>query len=237
MSIEAIPQDRAAFRTFALKRRLPQVFGMLLIYGACLLLPGGLDFTEGWVALGLYFAAMLTGGLFVAWRNPEVVLERSRMGKNTRGWDKVWAVAYGVTSLGVFVVAGLDHRFGWSALPWWAKAIGAVGLLVSMALTFWAMDSNRFLATTVRIQDERGHQVATGGPYAFVRHPMYAGMLVSLATSPALLDSTVAWIPAGVSMVLVVIRTALEDAMLRQELAGYADYAQRTRFRLLPGVW
>lgn len=231
------PQDRSALRALAFRRRFPQIFLMLAVYALCLLGPGGLGFTEAWVALGLYFAAMLTGGLFVAWRNPEVVLERSRVGKNTRGWDKVWGVAYGVTSLAVFVVAGLDHRFGWSTLPAWAKAIGAVGLVLSMALTFWAMDSNRFLATTVRIQDERGHAVATGGPYALVRHPMYVGMLISLSTAPALLDSTFAWIPAAISIVLVFVRTALEDALLQRELVGYAAYAKATRFRLLPGLW
>jgi protein-S-isoprenylcysteine O-methyltransferase Ste14 len=99
------------------------------------------------------------------------------------------------------------------------------------------MAANRYLETTVRIQEERGHQVVNSGPYRFVRHPMYVGVILQFMALPMVLGSKWAFVPAGVVVLLFVIRTGLEDRTLRNELAGYAQYAESTRYRLLPGVW
>ena len=101
----------------------------------------------------------------------------------------------------------------------------------------WALVSNAFFATTVRIQDERGHTVVSDGPYQYVRHPGYAGWGLSWVVTPLMLGSLWALIPAGLGAIALVVRTALEDRMLKEELDGYQDYAQRVRYRLLPGVW
>jgi protein-S-isoprenylcysteine O-methyltransferase Ste14 len=109
--------------------------------------------------------------------------------------------------------------------------------MAGMLLVSWAMASNKFFSTTVRIQDDRGQTVTSSGPYRLVRHPGYVGFLVSNLATPLLLGSLWALIPAVVLEALVVVRTALEDRTLQAELGGYRDYARRVRYRLLPGVW
>jgi protein-S-isoprenylcysteine O-methyltransferase Ste14 len=115
--------------------------------------------------------------------------------------------------------------------------MGVIGLVLAMAVTYWAMASNPFLSTIVRIQDDRGHYVVTSGPYRYVRHPMYAAIFLMWPGIALELGSWWALIPAAVIVIVFVIRTALEDRMLQAELPGYVEYAQHTRYRLLPGVW
>ena len=109
--------------------------------------------------------------------------------------------------------------------------------VLGMGLFDWAMLSNRFFSGTVRIQEDRGHTVVADGPYRVVRHPGYVGMIVMFVLPPLVLGSLWALIPAGLAALATVIRTALEDKTLQVELPGYAEYAQRTRYRLLPRVW
>jgi protein-S-isoprenylcysteine O-methyltransferase Ste14 len=104
-------------------------------------------------------------------------------------------------------------------------------------LSSWALLENRFFSGVVRIQKDRGHQVVSTGPYGFVRHPGYAGALLAYLVTPVLLDSTWAFIPAVLMAGVVILRTALEDRTLQEELPGYKDYARKTRYRLLPGIW
>jgi len=135
-------------------------------------------------------------------------------------------------------VAGLDAgRFGWSVMPIAVQVAGYIALLFAMAVTYWAMAVNPFLSTIVRIQDDRGQYAVTSGPYRYVRHPMYAMILLMYPGIALLLGSWWALIPAAVIAIVFVIRTALEDQTLQAELPGYAEYAQRTRYRLVPGVW
>lgn len=130
-------------------------------------------------------------------------------------------------------MAGLDFRAGWT--PSLSPAVPIIALVIA-ALVTWAMVANTFFALANRIQSEHGHTVATGGPYRYVRHPGYVGaMLFELAT-PILLGSFWALLPGGLSALLMVVRTALEDRTLQRELAGYVDYLQQVRYRLLPGV-
>ena len=136
------------------------------------------------------------------------------------------------------IVAGLDHRFGWTAvLPTGVHLSGLVMLAAGYALGAWAMAVNRFFSAVVRIQKERGHAVVTRGPYRLVRHPSYAGGLLATIGIPLLLNSWWALIPASVVVALTIARTALEDRTLQNELPGYSEYAQRTRYRLVPGMW
>jgi protein-S-isoprenylcysteine O-methyltransferase Ste14 len=192
-----------------------------------------------WAFLGVFVAGQGLTALFLIPGNPELVADRAQLKAETRDLDRVLAglaVLYG--PLSTWIVAGLDQRFGWSpqiplALQLAALAVAALGSL----LTTWAMASNKFFYGTVRIEKERGHTVATTGPYRFVRHPGYVGgMLFALAT-PLILSSLWAFIPAGLTVCVLLIRTALEDRTLQEELDGYRDYAQRVRYRLLPGMW
>jgi protein-S-isoprenylcysteine O-methyltransferase Ste14 len=218
--------------------RIITVLGMLVAFGVILFtLAGRLDWWEGWAFLAIYLTGILVNGLWSLRHNPDVINERGRGGKNAKGWDKVIGVIYMIFLLGIFSLAGLDARFAWSAVPLWVKVLGGVAFAISLAITFWAMMTNTFLSTFVRIQDERGHTTVTGGPYRFVRHPMYVGILFMSLGMPLLLGSWWAVIPGALNIILFFIRTSLEDKTLQAELPGYIEYTRQVRYRLIPGIW
>jgi protein-S-isoprenylcysteine O-methyltransferase Ste14 len=200
---------------------------------------GRLDWVMGWVFAGLYAAFDIATALVLIPRSPELLIERVRIHQGTKGWDRVLLrVAAGYLPMASWVVSGLDVRFGWSPrIPAGLQIAGLAVTALGFAVVVWAMGSNAFFSVTVRIQEERGHTVATGGPYRYVRHPGYVGAILFQVATPILLGSLWALIPAGLSAPAYVVRTALEDETLREELPGYAGYAQQTRYRLLPGVW
>ena len=218
--------------------RIIQVLGFLLVFGILLFsLAGRLDWWEAWVFIIIYLAGILTNGLWSIRHNPEMINERGRIGKNAKSWDKLIGVFYTIFLVGIFAIAGLDARFAWSGVPLWAKILGGIVFALSLAITFWVMTANTFLSTFVRIQEERGHTTVTGGPYRFVRHPMYAGILLMSWGMPLLLGSWWALIPGLLNVALFFIRTALEDKTLQAELPGYLEYIQQVRYRLIPGIW
>ena len=218
--------------------RIIQVFVSVLLMGLILFLSAGrLDWPAAWIFLGTYVLVILTLGVWAIRKNPEVVNERGKM-QNMKSWDKTLMTIYTVMLFVVFIVAGLDvGRLSWSVMPIALQVVGFVALIFAMAVTYWAMATNPFLATIVRIQDDRGHYVVTSGPYRYVRHPMYAAIFLMWPGIALGLGSWWALIPAAVIVIVFVIRTALEDRMLQAELPGYVEYAQHTRYRLLPGVW
>ncbi len=223
------------------RRRLAEVAVTLLLPIALYFAAAG-RWRDGraWCYFG---AGLLYYGLgvpLVLARHPrfaEIVNARGGHGKGTKGWDKAIAAVGGLLSLALPVTAGLDVRFGWSSLSpaWLAPAI--LLFLLSGMLGHWAMLANPFFEKTVRIQEERGHRVATGGPYRFVRHPGYASFIAMVFALPLGVGSAWALAPAAANAALIVVRTVLEDRTLLGELPGYPEYAQRTRYRLLPGVW
>jgi protein-S-isoprenylcysteine O-methyltransferase Ste14 len=218
--------------------RIITVLGTLLLFAAILFVTAGrLGWTEAWIFLGIYLVGITANGLWSLRHNPDMLNERGRMGANAKSWDKVIGLVYMVLLFAIYILAGLDARFGWSAAPPWVKILGGVAFAFSMVLTFWVMSANTFLSTFVRIQDDRGHTTVTGGPYRYVRHPMYVGILFMSWGMPLLLGSWWALIPGALNIVLFFVRTALEDKTLQAELPGYKDYARKVRYRLLPGVW
>jgi protein-S-isoprenylcysteine O-methyltransferase Ste14 len=167
-----------------------------------------------------------------------LVKERSQIKENAKGWDKAIGLLIGLFGPGMLLVAGFDERWSWSPRLAVAIQIAAfVAVALGDVLFAWAMASNKFFSSVVRIQQDRGHAVQTGGPYHFVRHPGYVGTIIPALATPLALGSLWAFIPAGLLTAVMVVRTALEDKTLRDELAGYKEYARRTRYRLLPGVW
>jgi protein-S-isoprenylcysteine O-methyltransferase Ste14 len=192
-----------------------------------------------WVYLGAYVAVMLIGTALVAKANPAVIEERRQIKQGAKGWDRILTSIFSwVTIPTTMLVAGLDRRLGWTRHTSLAIQIG--GLVVAVlgfCLVMWAMASNTFFSTYVRIQTDRGHKPVSNGPYRYVRHPGYVGIIVSVLATPVVLGSTWAFIPAGFGTCLMVLRTALEDKTLHDELDGYREYARQTRYRLLPGIW
>ena len=135
------------------------------------------------------------------------------------------------------VVAGLDERFDWSSMSEVTLYGGAVLLAVGAVLATWAMVENEYFEQFVRVQTDRAHRVVTTGPYRIVRHPGYVGAILGALATPLMLGTWWAFVPAGAVALLFIIRTILEDRILDKELEGYQAYAQRTRYRLLPGIW
>jgi len=200
---------------------------------------GQLDWWGGWLFVGAYLGGGVVGMLIVSHLNPEVMQARTERHEGTKPWDRVLLRVYALMCLLTTVVAGLDAgRYGWSPpIPLALCIVAIVVLEVSQGLSAWAAAANAHFETTVRIQNDRGQRVCTSGPYRFVRHPGYLGYIITWISAPLIMGSWWALIPAGLSGMLFVVRTALEDRTLREELDGYGEYAQKVRHRLLPGVW
>ena len=138
----------------------------------------------------------------------------------------------------ILIVAGLDQRFKWSdQISLWVQILAFVLMVLGSVLTIWALSVNKYFSGHMRIQKERGHTVATAGPYQFVRHPGYLGAIIFYLAAPLLLGSLWAYISVGVYVIVVLIRTSLEDRTLQEELDGYQAYTQTVRYRLVPGIW
>lgn len=211
----------------------------LLMLAVMLFLPAGrLDWVMGWALVGIMLAWSTATALVVIHRNPGFLAERVGPRKGAKTWDVVILSIIGLVTIVRCVVAGLDQRFGWTRgiSPSLQITMLAVAVL-GYALVVWATAANPFFSQVFRIQEERGHTVATGGPYRYVRHPGYVGTILFELAVPVMLGSWWALIPGGVSALLSVVRTALEDRTLLDELDGYREYAERTRYRLLPGIW
>jgi protein-S-isoprenylcysteine O-methyltransferase Ste14 len=211
----------------------------LAMFAAALFLPAGrFDWTAGWLYMGLLTAFMLANLVYLQRENPEVIRGRARLGAGTKGWDVAWSILFTPLFLAVYVVAGLDAgRHDGAAISGWLWLAGLAVFLPGALLFSWAMGENPFFEKTVRIQSDRGQRVVDTGPYRLVRHPGYLGFFGWILSTPLLLGSRWAFVPALLSIAGVVVRTALEDRTLTAELPGYAEYAKRTRHRLVPGIW
>jgi protein-S-isoprenylcysteine O-methyltransferase Ste14 len=199
---------------------------------------GRVSWKRGWIYVGLYVCTLVIGEIVVSVKSPGILQERAQRHANTKSFDKVILRLIMVTFFLFPVVAGLDAvRFGWSHVGWQAFFAGLPVYLTGWVLVPWTMIVNPHLEPTVRIQEERGHRVVKSGPYGVVRHPMYAGVILQTLAAPLLVGSLWSYLPVGASICLFVVRTALEDRMLRKELPGYAEYATNTRYRLVPGIW
>ena len=202
---------------------------------------GDLRWWQGWVFSALIFASGFGGRIRAERRHPGLMAERTHSleASGVKGWDKVLAPLMALSvSFPLVVVAGLDHRFGWSPMfPIWLNGTGIVMIALGYTFAVWALAENRFFSSMVRIQTDRGHVVCDSGPYRVVRHPGYAGNVVAMAGIVLALASAWTLIPVGLALVVTVIRTALEDRTLQEELLGYREYSSRVRYRLFPGVY
>ena len=220
-------------------KRILQVIFTLLFCTAAFFIPAGtLKWPEAWLFIVFYALAVTAIVIWMKKRSPDLLEERTKRKKDVKSWDKIFMVFYSIFLLILLILPGLDAvRFRWSNIHMIVKIIAFTGYIPGFAIVFWAMRENAFLSNVVRIQKDRGHFVCKTGPYKYVRHPMYAGVILIMLCFPLSLGSLYTLIPTAVIMVLFLIRTALEDKTLKEELPGYKEYSQKVRYRLIPGLW
>ena len=235
--VAATPNPHAT--TQALLRRLLQLLVLVGVQAVILFASAGsLAWPAGWVYVGLYAGLAAVGAIILLPHHRDVVVERSRGTAGGKRWDFWITRLLILTTVAVLGTAGLDERWGWPPdLPMPLRVLAVAVFALGYAVTLWAMMANAYFSQTVRIQAERRHTVVTDGPYAYVRHPGYVGMLTSMVAACVLLGSLWALAAWVLYLAVMVVRTALEDRTLHAELPGYADYARRTRYRLVPLVW
>lgn len=193
-----------------------------------------------WAYGALNVSAFVISRILAARRNPDLIAERAHymQQENIVPWDKWLALILAVITIAAMLVAGLDESLNWSPSYGPLIKVGSlIAILLGYALSAYAFIENRFFSGTVRIQAERGHTVISSGPYRWMRHPGYAGGLLTYLVTPLLLDSYWLYLPIICLVILIILRTYLEDRYLQAELEGYREYARQVRYRLLPGVW
>ena len=209
------------------------VWGGLLFWAA-----GTLSWTRGWVHVGLWIVTLATNLVILLRTNPDVLAARMNRQQTFAKFEKVMLPLFVPAILAIPVLAGLDAvRYQWTLLPLWIAGLGAIFHIAGDVFILWSMIVNPHLEKVVRIQSERDHRVITTEPYAIIRHPMYVGLILVLVGMPLLLGSSWALLPVGVMALLLVIRTAFEDRLLRKELPGYEAYTHKTPHRLIPCIW
>jgi protein-S-isoprenylcysteine O-methyltransferase Ste14 len=219
---------------------LQMLFFVVVIPFLPLLVSWQWDWWEAWIYALVTILGFIVSRIIAARRNPDLIAERARFmnHEDTAPWDKVYAPLLAIGASVVMIIAGLDMRFNWSpafSLP--LKILALMLLLAGYALGSYALIENRFFSGVVRIQAERGHHVVSAGPYRWVRHPGYAGAVLTYLATPIILDSSWTFLPTVFLIIVLVIRTRLEDRFLQENLDGYRAYASRVRSRLLPGIW
>ena len=218
------------------------MLGVLTVAVSLFASAGRLDWPMGWALVAIYAVWSAAQAAILIPRSPELLAERGDRSKAKESWDINLLAMIGLLTLAKQVVAGLDLRYGWTPglgihVATWVQVAALVIAASGYALGTWAMVVNAFFSLVGRVQTDRGQAVVSTGPYRFVRHPGYVGVILFELATPIMLASIWAAIPGILTAALTVARTAGEDRMLRADLAGYSEYAERTRFRLLPGVW
>jgi protein-S-isoprenylcysteine O-methyltransferase Ste14 len=222
------------------KQQVGQFVGFFVAFALALFLPAGtLAWPAGWIFLGLFFGFFLAINLWLAKHNPGLLQERTRLGaSDQQGWDKVLFPLLLAFPFAWLTFMALDAvRFHWSPVPTWLQVVGALVLLCSFYLLFLTFRENSYLSTVVRVQADRGQTVVSTGPYAHVRHPMYAAIAVFTVGTSLLLGSWYGLLSGLIFLAILARRAVLEERTLREALPGYRAYMTQVRYRLIPHVW
>lgn len=215
---------------------LAVVFSLVFVLAVLFVPAGSLDWVEGWLFVAVLFAYVLLAGGWLKKNSPVLVEKRVSFKAPVKGWDKIIMLFLGIFVVALFAVAGLDAvRFRLTEMPLALKAIGFAGFGFGLYLNFLAMKENAFASRIVELQEKQ--KAVETGPYATIRHPMYAAFILLFASWPLALGSLYAFVPAAISATLLVERTRLEDKTLQKGLAGYKEYAKKVRWKIMPHVW
>jgi protein-S-isoprenylcysteine O-methyltransferase Ste14 len=224
------------------KQMLRGVLKILLVItfasGVLFISAGSISWLSAWVLILLFFGYLVFVLIWGVRSSPELMIERGKIESNVKSWDKLINALYAVFLVLMLVIAGFDsQRYGWTDVSIGLRVLGFAGMIFSGWLMWRAMSENAYASRWARVQEDRGQKVVTTGPYALVRHPMYLGVIVLVFSSPLALGSYWGLVPGALIGLLYVIRTILEDRMLKEELVDYEEYAMRVRYRLIPGIW
>jgi protein-S-isoprenylcysteine O-methyltransferase Ste14 len=234
-----IHQSVPPLKVSIFKPLLPTTAMALLLSAILFLSAGRLDWPLAWVFIPIWLITKWLYIIIIWRRNPDLLVERTQGHKNRKRWDKVVQSIYIVFSFTTFIVIGLDAgRYNWGRdFPSGLVIASYVIYLGLNVLALWASLANPFHSDESRIQSDRGQYVISHGPYRYLRHPTYLAVVLMWIIMPLLLESWWGLIPGVFAMLMMILRTAYEDRMLHQELNGYAEYAQKVRYRLVPGIW
>ncbi|PIQ26950.1 isoprenylcysteine carboxyl methyltransferase [bacterium (Candidatus Blackallbacteria) CG17_big_fil_post_rev_8_21_14_2_50_48_46] len=218
-------------------------FVYCLVPVALFISAGDFQWVNAWIFSIAIVIAGVGGRIWAEKKHPGIVEERLSSIKidksNIKVWDKILAplMAFSI-GFPLPIIAGLDHRFMWSPIfSFWLSLMGFIFIISGYLFAVWALAENKFFSTVVRIQSERGHSVCDSGPYRMVRHPGYAGNVFALFGIVLFLNSIWALIPTLFALMITIMRTEKEDQTLKEELPGYADYAQRVHYKLFIGIY
>jgi len=215
----------------------------MTLFAVGLMWPAGTwQWWEAWVLVGLWTVYGLVMMIYLLRNDPALLAERLKLvplHKEQKVWDKALMLLFFIAGIGLYLLPGFDvMRYEWSdPLPVWVRVTAMLVHVPCFVLLGWIMRENTYLSQVVKIDKERGHKVITTGPYALVRHPMYTVVIILLFAVPLALGSRFALIVSLFLMVLLIVRTYLEDRTLHAEMVGYPEYAKQTIYRLIPGLW
>lgn len=228
--------------TFTVRTIVQMLVFIVLVPFLPLLISFKWDWWQAWVYGLIGVLGFIVSRLLVNKYHPDLLAERAKMMRHddAKSWDKVLARLVGLGGALIPLAAGLDVKYNWSKTEYSlsVELAALTFIVIGYVIGSWALLENRFFSGVVRIQTERGHHLVSTGPYAWVRHPGYAGALLTYFATPLLLDSPWTFVPVIFIAIVLIIRTSLEDRTLQEELPGYKEYAtQKTKYRLLPGIW
>ena len=210
-------------------------FSGLALVGLLLFLPAGsFAYWQGWLLIGLLFVPMFAAGLVMMAKNPELLRKRLNA-REQQGEQRQVVALSGLMFLASFVLAGLNYRFGWLALPRAAVWAAAAVFLLGYGLYAEVLRENAYLSRTIEVQENQ--KVVDTGLYGLVRHPMYAATILLFLSMPLILGSPLSFVVMLLYLPIIAKRIRNEEAVLEQGLEGYADYKKRVKYRLFPGIW
>lgn len=215
----------------------------MTLFAIALMWPAGTwQWCEAWVLVGLWSVYGLITTIYLLRHDPALLAERLKLvplQNEQKVWDKALMLLFFIAGIGLYLLPGFDvMRYEWSdPLPLWVRVIAMLIHIPCFVLLVWIMRENTYLSQVVKIDKDRGHKVITTGPYAIVRHPMYTVVIILLFAVPLALGSRFSLILSLFLIILLIVRTYLEDRTLHAELKGYTEYAKETIYRLIPGLW
>lgn len=211
---------------------------MYVFIALSLFLPAGTIFwIQGWIYLTIMIFFSASFMTYLTLKDPELLKARAKT-KTTESWDKKLGIINTPFFILMYILPGFDAvRFKWSNLPLFITIIGFIGMIFAIILFFLVSRANTYLSRVVEIQKERDHRVITTGSYRIVRHPMYFSVIILYISHCIALGSLFSLIPCAIIIITIILRTIREDNMLHEQLEGYKEYAQKTRYKLIPGIW